>query len=460
MSKGRSWEMVINDVEMVSMKRVNSVVVGLAVVMAILSGNVYGEAGAGYWPMWRGPLGSGVVEKGNPPVNWSETENIKWKVEFPGEGTSSPIIWGDKIFFQTAIETDKKGGVGGAGGKEVPFHGGTAPDNVHKFNVVCMDRKSGEVLWQRTLREEQPHEGHHPDHGFASFSPVTDGKHVWVNFGSRGVHCFDVEGEVKWSKDFGKMKTRAGFGEGSSPAVVGESLIVVMDQDGDSFIYALNKVTGEVIWKKGRDELTNWATPVATEVDGKMQVIMSGAKFIRSYDLKTGDIVWQCSGMTQNVVPTPVVAFGRVYCASGFRGSALVVIELGRSGDLTGTDAIAWQVNKATPYVPSPLLSGGKIYVCSVNEAIVSCYDAKTGEVKFFKQRLEGLKGIYASPVAVAGRLYFVGRNGVTAVLKESDKIEVLATNTLDERIDASPAVVGDELYLKGKTHLYCIARP
>ncbi len=440
------------------MKRVIRLLTVAVVLTAVFSGNVCEGAGEGHWPMWRGPLGSGVVEKGNPPVNWSETENIKWKVEFPGEGTSSPVIWGDKIFFQTAFKTDKKGGVGGGGEKKVPFHGGTAPDNIYKFNVVCMDRKSGEVLWQRTLREEQPHEGHHPDHGFASFSPVTDGKHVWVNFGSRGVHCLDVEGQVKWSKDFGKMKTRAGFGEGSSPAVVGDALIVVMDHDGDSFIYALNKVTGEVIWKKGRDELTNWATPVATEVGGKMQVITNGSKFIRSYDLKTGDIVWQCSGMTQNVIPTPVVALGRVYCTSGFRGNALMAIELGRSGDLTGTDAIAWQVNKATPYVPSPLLHGGKIYVCSVNKAIVSCYDAKTGEAKFFKQRLEGLKGIYASPVAVAERLYFVGRNGVTAVLKQSDKFEVLATNTLDERIDASPAVVGDELYLKGKTHLYCIA--
>ncbi|MHC4286109.1 MAG: outer membrane protein assembly factor BamB family protein, partial [Planctomycetota bacterium] len=248
--------------------------------------------------------------------------------------------------------------------------------------------------------------------------------------------------------------------EGSSPALVSDTVIVVMDHEGDSFIYALSKKTGQTIWKIGRDEVTSWATPVAVKVDAKIQVIVSAAKFVRSYDLKTGRLIWQCSGQTGNVIPSPVVGFGKVFCTSGFRGSALQAIELGRTGDLSGSDAISWQVNKATPYVPSPLLYGDKIYVCSVNKADISCYQARTGKANFVKQPLEEAGDIYASPVGAANRIYFVGRNGVCQVIRQAEEFQVLATNTLDDKFDASPAIVGDELFLKGKTHLYCIAKP
>ena len=353
-----------------------------------------------------------MAPNGNPPITWSETENIKWKVKLPGDGTSSPIVWADRIFFQAAIQADKKGtpaaqnsGPGASGRR--PFHGGRAPTNVYKFVLVCVDRKDGRLLWQKTVREELPHEGHHPTHGFAS-----------------------------------------------------DTVIVVMDHEDDSFIYALSKKTGRTIWKKGRDEVTSWATPVAVEVDAKIQVIVSAAKFIRSYDLKTGGLVWQCSGQTGNVVPSPVVGFGKVFCASGFRGSALQAIELGRTGDLSGSDAISWEVNKATPYVLSPLLYEDKIYVCSVNKAVISCYQARTGKANFVKQPLEETRDIYASPAGAANRIYFVGRNGVCQVIRHAEEFQVLATNTLDDKFDASPAIVGDELFLKGKTHLYCIAKP
>lgn len=164
--------------------------------------------------------------------------------------------------------------------------------------------------------------------------------------------------------------------------------------------------------------------------------------------------------MTRNVIPSPVAGFGMVYCTSGFRGSALLAIELGRTGDLGGTDAIKWQVGEATPYVPAPLLYNGKIYVGNVNYGVISCYDAKTGKPYFFKEKLEQINQIYASPAGAAGRIYIVGRNGVTYVLKSSEKFEVLAVNKLDDAIDCSPAFVGDELYLKGKEYLYCIAKP
>ena len=449
-----------------------NILLTLTITVALLTGSasvdVYGDS-SDYWPTWRGPDAKGAAKKGNPPLTWSETENIKWKVKLPGEGLSSPIIWADKIFFLTAIETDKKVTTAPEAGSQQNQDGARQgrggrmsrpPSAVYKFDLVCINRKSGKILWQKTAKEEFPHEGHHPTGSFASYSPVTDGKHVWASFGSRGVHCYDTDGNHKWSRDLGKMRKVMGFGEGSSLALAGNALIVVMDHEGDSFIYALNKETGQTIWKKARDEASSWATPIAVEVDGKTQVITSATNFIRSYDATTGDIIWRCSGQTRNAIPSPVIGFGKVCCTSGFRGSALQAIELGRTGDLSGSDAISWQINEATPYVPSPLLYGDKIYVCSVNKAVISCYQAKTGKANFVKQSLEGLNEIYASPVGVADRVYFVGRNGVTKVIRRSDEFEVLATNTLNDKIDASPAIVGNELFLKGKEYLYCIAKP
>ncbi len=445
------------------MDRLLALTISVGLLTALGTVDVYGDSDGDYWPTWRGPDATGVAPKGNPPLTWSETENIKWKVKLSGQGTSSPVIWGDKIFFLTAIETDKKGSptaqsaAQGGGGRR-PFHGGRPPTNVYKFDIVCLDRKTGRPLWQKTAREELPHEGHHSSYGgFASYSPVTDGKYVWASFGSHGVYCYDVDGNHKWSRDLGKMRKKMMFGEGSSPALAGNVVIVVIDHEDDSFIYALNKETGKTIWKKGRDENTSWATPIAVEVKGKTQVIISATNFIRAYDLQTGELLWQCSGQTGNVIPSPVVGFGKVFCTSGFRGSALQAIELGRTGDLTGSDAVSWEVKEGTPYVPSPLLYGDKIYVCSGNRAIISCYQAETGKANFVEQRLEGMGEMFASPVGAADRVYFIGRNGKTQVIKLSEKLQVLATNTLDDKFDCSPAIVGDELFLKGKEYLYCI---
>ena len=444
------------------MNKLMALTVVIGIVTALVPADVYAGPGSDYWPTWRGPSATGVAEKGNPPLTWSETENIKWKVKLLGQGSSSPVIWGDRIFFQAAIETDKKGSTPDTkkqGEEERPFHGGEAPTNVHKFDVVCLDRKTGKILWQKTASEALPHEGHHPTGSFASYSPVTDGKYVWASFGSRGVYCYDVKGNHKWSRDLGKMKTRNAFGEGASPALAGDALIVLMDQEGDSFVYALDKKTGKTIWKKPRDEATGWSTPVVVEVKGKLEVIVNAPDRVRSYDAKNGDVIWQCGGQTRNAVPSPVVGFGKVFCTSGFRGSALLAIELGRTGDLTDSDAIKWQVNKATPYVPSPLLYGKNIYVLSVNKGVISSYQAKTGKPNFVKKRLDAIKEIYASPVGAAGRVYLVGRDGKCQVINNSDKFEILATNILDDEIDASPAIVGDQIFLKGKTHIYCIAK-
>ena len=445
------------------MSRFAVVMAFVCICLTFTSAEVSAVSGSEYWPAWRGPDYTGVSSKGNPPVTWSESQNIKWKIKLAGDGSnSSPVIWGNKIFFQEALKTDVQSKPSASGGNSEGRRGpgGSPPSNVYKFNLVCLDRSSGGVLWQKTVREELPHEGHHADHGFASFSPVTDGKLVWAYFGSRGLHCLDVDGNVKWSKDLGRMNTVMSFGEGGSLAVAGNAAIVVMDHEKGSAIYAVNKETGELLWKKDRDEPSSWATPLPVEVNGKIQVVTSATNLIRSYDLQTGEQIWQCAGQTRNVIPSPVAGFGMVYCTSGYRGSSLQAIELNRTGNLSGTDAVKWHIKEATPYVPSPLLYGDKLYVCSVNQGVVSCYNARTGEPYFLKEKLEQIDGIYASGAGAGGRVYFAGRNGVTYVLKHSEKFEVLAVNKLDDKFECSPAFAGNELYLKGKQNLYCIANP
>lgn len=430
------------------------------------------------WPTWRGPLANGIAPDANPPLEWSETKNVKWKVKLPGQGTATPIVWGEKIFILTAVMAEKKpeaatqkdtgstnsssaAGPGegqrrrGGGG----FGGGDKPTQMHEFIVLCLDRKTGKTLWQKTAKQEVPHEGHHQDHGFASASPVTDGEVVLAYFGSRGLHCYDLDGNLKWSKDFGHMITRNGFGEGASPALHGNIVVVNWDDETDNdFIVALDKRTGKELWKNPRNEPTGWSTPYIIEHDGQTQVIVSASGRIRGYDLTTGKELWSCGGLGSNPIPTPVANADTVFVMSGHREPKVNAIALGRTGDLTGTDAVRWSYNKSTPYVPSPVLIGDQLYFISGNTGKISSFDAKTGKPHFEAEQLEGIFGTYASLVGTKDRLYVLGREGKCVVLKPGLKVEIQATNKLDDRTDASPAMAGQELFIRGKENLYCIA--
>ena len=446
----------------------------------ILVGSIAGSVSAASapdtqnWPQWRGPHADGVAPAGNPPVTWSETSNVKWKVKVPGRGSASPVVWGNQVFIQTAIATGRKvavptaeppppppadgparGGPPGSGG------GGLStppPTELYQFVLLSIDRETGKTQWQKVLAEVVPHEGHHPTDGtFASASPVTDGQSVYAFFGSRGLYCCDLQGNVKWKKDFGQMKIKMGFGEGSSPVLFGDTLVVNWDHEGEDFIVALNKVTGQELWRQPRTEDTSWATPIVVVQDGKPQVVTAATRKIRSYDLATGQLLWECAGLTPNVIPSPVAGDGLVYAISGFRGYALLAIKPDRTGDVTGTDAIAWSYKKNTPYVPSPLLYEGRLYFFADNKATLTSCEAKTGRVLIDAQRLPELQEVYASPVGAAGRVYVIGRNGAAAVLQAADTLEVLATNRLDEKFDASPAIVGREIFLRGREYLYCL---
>jgi outer membrane protein assembly factor BamB len=414
------------------------------------------------WPQWRGPFMTGVAPEAAPPLTWSETENIRWKREVPGAGTATPIVWGERVFILTAVNTGKKAeapppaAVGPASGGPPSVKPG---GEIFQFKVLCLNRKDGKTLWEKVAREEAPHEGHHPDHGFASASPVTDGKVVLAYFGSRGLHCYDMDGQLKWSKDFGRMHTRNTFGEGASPALWGSTVVVVWDDETDNdFIVALDKQTGKELWRTPRNEATGWSTPLVVDYEGKPQVVVSATGKVRSYSLEDGKEIWECAGQTANAIPTPVASKDTLYATSGFRGSALYAIALGHSGDLAGTDAIRWVVKKNTPYVPSPLLVNGRIYVLSGNNAVLSCFEAASGAPVFEGEKLEGLSGVYASPVAAGDRVYVLGRNGVCVALKEGKKLEVLATNKLDDKSDSTPALVGKDIFIRGHQSLYCIS--
>ncbi|MEX0613221.1 MAG: PQQ-binding-like beta-propeller repeat protein, partial [Pirellulales bacterium] len=336
--------------------------------------------------------------------------------------------------------------------------GGAQPENFYEFVVLCLDRETGKTIWQRTASEVVPHESHHETGSFASASPITDGKYLYASFGSRGVFCFDLAGNLQWEKDLGDMQIRMGFGEGSSPALWGDKLVLQWDHEGDAFIVALDARTGEEKWRTPRDESSTWGTPLIVEGAGRTQVVTSGSNRIRSYDLASGELIWECGGLGSNPIATPVAFDGLAIAVSGHRDPAGIAVPLSAKGDITDSDKIAWQIEESTPYVSTPVLYDGTLYFVKSRNAILSSVNAKNGEMIIDQKRLPDMESVYSSPVSANGRIYFSSREGTTHVLEHGPKLEILATNFLDETIDASPAIVGKEMIVRGENHLYCIA--
>jgi outer membrane protein assembly factor BamB len=402
---------------------------------------------------------NGFAPHGDPPTEWGEDKNVYWKVEIPGKGSSSPIVWKDRIFVTTAVPSGEQLDVPPHPPDTPRWRRGIVPNQAQHFLLYAVSRTDGSVLWHRVLREEVPHEGTHQTGTWASGSPVTDGEYVYAHFGSWGLYCLNMDGRPVWEKDLGDMQTRAGFGEGTSPFLFEDRLIVNWDHEGQSFIVALSKTTGGEIWRVNRNEMTSWATPVVVEHDGLKQIVVNATGRIRSYNFENGELIWECDGMTENVIPTPIVSDGLAFVTSGFRGNALLAIRMtGARNDITGTDSIVWSQDRHTPYVPTPLLLDGSLYFLSRNSGILSNFDAKTGEAFYGPERLENIKDVYASPVGADGRVYIVDRDGNAIVLAHGPQLEVLATNSLDDGFDASPAIVDKELYLRGKKYLYRIS--
>lgn len=396
------------------------------------------------WGHWRGESGNGTSSTAKPPITWSETENVKWKVAVPGRGSGSPVVWDQKVFVVTAIPT------GGAASQ-------TGNANQLRFNLLCFDRETGNLLWQETATEATPHEGTHSTNGFSSGSPCTDGEHVYAHFGSRGTYCYTMDGQQVWSRQLGKMTMRAGFGEGSSPTLVDDRLIVPWDHEGQSYLFALEKKNGDTIWQVERDEPSCWATPLVIDHQGKKQIIMNGQNFARAYDLESGAELWRCGGQTQRPVASPVTSDGLVFVGSGHRGAFFGAFRPDGSGDIQGTPSVVWTQSRDTPDIASPLLSGGRLYYCKKKTGIVSCFDAVSGEPHYTTKRTN-LGVLYASPIAAGGHVYITDRDGKTVVLEDADSFNIVAENSLGETIDATPAPVDNQLFIRGEKHLFCIA--
>jgi outer membrane protein assembly factor BamB len=436
--------------------RLKSSVVGFSAMLAVTMISPMRAAdapGDRFWPQWRGPHGTGVSSAANPPSEWSETRNVKWKVEIPGRGSASPIVWGDRVFVLSAIPA------GAAGGATHAPRGGVQPRTAHRFMVYAIDRATGRTVWEQVAREATPHEGSHPDNGtWASSSASTDGERVFAYFESQGLYAYDMTGKLLWQKDFGKKIMRNEFGEGTTPALYGNRLVLTWDHQGASFIVALDANTGNELWRVPREEIDTWSTPLIVEHEGRAQVITNGMNRLRSYDLETGKIVWESAGTTMNPIPSPVAADGMVFLMSGFRGNNLKAIKLADArGDITRSGAIAWSLDRDTPYVPSPLLYGGILYFLKTNSGVLSAFDAKTGTPHYQVQRLDLVSEVFASPVGAGNRVYIVDRDGTTLVLRLGPKYEVLAKNSLDDGFDASPALVDNEIFMRGYRYLYCI---
>ncbi len=452
-----------------------------------------------HWPQWRGPSFNGLARTG-APTEFGATKNVKWTVAIAGRGFSTQVIWGDKIFLTTAVPTGKvatpeappqsasnppgqeaggqqpggrtqsagdpprqeaggqqpggrRGGGGGPGG-------GAGGGEEQKFVVMCLDRKTGKTLWERTARVATPHEGYHRTYGsFASNSPVTDGQYVYASFGSRGIYCYDFNGKLVWEKDLGvQMKIKLQFGEGTAPMLHGNLLILNYDHESGSFVVALDKRSGKEVWRTNRDEGSAWSTPLVVDHKGKKQIVISASKKVRAYDLENGKLIWECAGLGTNVIPQPIQHNDTVLVMSGHRDPKLMAIRLGREGDLTGTDAVVWSQTRGLSYTASPVLHDNKFYTLTDN-ATLSCFNATTGEPYYQQQRLPQADSFKASPVGADGKLYLASESGVVTVIKMGEKFEVLATNTFaDQMFVSSPVIAEGELFLRSKTNLFCVS--
>jgi outer membrane protein assembly factor BamB len=396
------------------------------------------------WPRWRGPTDNGVA-RGDVPLEFSATKNLAWKVHIPGRGHSSPVIWGDRIFLTTAVPT-------GGGDEYAP-----AVRKEHRFIVMCLDRNTGKVLWERTARTATPPDGHEVPYGsYASNTPVTDGKRVYAFFESRGIFVYDLNGNLEWQRDFPQMHKRGEFGEGTPTMLDGDTLYLKFDQERGSYLLALDKNNGKELWRVEREEASSWSPPLMVTYKGKKQLIVAGAR-VRSYDPATGKVIWQCAGLGLNSIPAPVSADGIVYAMTGFQNPNMMAVRIDREGDITGTDAVLWGTNRGTPYNPSPVLQDDILYFIS-DSAMLSVFKASTGEPYYKQQRLPGPHSLKSSPVAVNGKLYIATEEGEVFVIKMGPKFEVLATNSMgDDMFIATPAVAGGSMYLRGRSDLYCV---
>jgi outer membrane protein assembly factor BamB len=398
------------------------------------------------------------VEK-NLPSEWTATKNIKWKTSIPGRGHSSPIVWGNHVFVTTAIEGEEVPGAKAAkhmmGDKEFVHPDSIGANRKHLFKVICLDRESGKILWEQTAFEGTPYDDRHRKSSYAASTPATDGSHVYAFFGTEGLYAYDIKGKLIWKADLGKLGT-VGMGTGTSPILYEDLVIVQCDEENgaSSFIVGVDKKTGKEVWRTARKIQVSWSTPLLVRTAKRMELVTSGTEFVVSYDPKTGAELWRHKGVASNAIPSPVANSDLVFLSAGFPEKIAMAITLGGSGDLG--DTVVWKYQKGTAYVPSPILYGDYLYLTS-DRGILTCLDAKTGEVKYEGGRVPIPASFTASPIAFDGKILLTSEDGDTFVIKAGPKHAVITTNSLGEPVYASPAVAEGNIFIRGERNLYCI---
>jgi outer membrane protein assembly factor BamB len=421
------------------------------------------EAAPKNWEQWRGPEGNGVSSETNLPAEWTGSKNIKWKTPIPGRGHSSPIIWGNKIFLTTDVEGEVVPGAKAVEhkdeGKPFKHPDSIGADRKHTFKVLCMDRSTGKMLWERVAYEGTVYDDRHRKSSYASPTPATDGTYVFAYFGTEGLYCYDFSGKPVWKVSPGPIAT-LGMGTGTSPVLFENTVILQCDEDsGDkSFIIALDKKTGKEVWKTPRKVQVSWSTPLIVRGPQRTEMITSGNELIISYDPKTGKELWRTKGHESNAIATPLAGNGMVFVYAGFPVKKTIAIALGGSGDLSNSKNVVWQYDKGTAYVPSSILYGDYLYLLS-DRGIITCLEAKTGKIVYEGGRVPIPATFTASPVAFDGKILLTSEDGDTFVIKAGPKHEVIATNSIAEPVYASPAISDGMIFIRGEKNLYCIGR-
>ncbi len=444
------------------MKRIAlTLIVGIALAVIGL-GFLTEKAEAGNWPQWRGPDGSGISNEKNLPSEWSPTKNIKWKVPIDGRAHSSPIVWGNRIFLTTAVEGSVVPGAKavnhtGDDGKPFLHPDSVGADKKHTFKVICIDRDSGKIIWQSTAWEGTPYDNRHRKSSYAASTPATDGKLVYAFFGSEGLYAYDFKGKLAWKADLGKLGT-VGMGTGTSPILFDNLVIVQADEENGaaSFIVAVDKNTGKEAWRTPRKVQVSWSTPLLVRTSKRAELIASGTESVFSYDPATGKELWRHKGVESNAIPSPVANNEMVFLVAGFPAKIAMAIKLGQSGDLTGTPNVPWTYAKGTAYVPSPILYGDYLYL-TTDRGIITCIDAKTGEVKYEGGRIPIPATFTASPVAFEGKILMTSEDGDTFIVKAGPQHQILGPNSVGEPVYASPAIADGRIFIRGEKNLYCI---
>lgn len=424
-----------------------------------------------HWPSFRGPNASGVSDGHPTPVKWNAPsgESVLWKTPIPGVAVSSPVVWGDRVFVSTAVSSDPHATI------RTGLYGDVEPSSDlsrHSWRLVALDKRTGKVLWERVAHEGVPRTKRHPKSSQASPTPVTDGRHVVVSFGSEGLYTYDVDGKLLWKRDLGVLN--AGWfydpdyewGVGSSPIIWKSSVIVQCDIQKNSFIAAFDVATGQPLWRTPREEIPSWSTPAIYEGNGRAELVTQATNFTRGYDPSTGQELWRLAGNSEITIPTPIIGANLIIVTNGYRGvQPIYAIKPGAKGDITlkgeqtQSEFIAWSTKRGGPYIPTPLIYRDQLYVCS-NNGVLSAYDARTGQ-RLYQERLGGTGGSFsASPVAADGKIYLASEDGDVFVVKAGPTYELLATNSMGEALMATPAISEGLIIIRGLKDVFAIGQP